>query len=166
MSSPLAGLEALLADLSDDAGERALMQRALRVLPYAAPLVEPPASLKNRILDAIPAQPQPATFEAQGFYFARSEAIEAVELPGNNRIKWLWTDPATGARVGLVIMPPNATFPAHPHDHIEDLYLIEGEAWVAGVHMRPGDYCRSPVGTAHVDLRSGATGAVSFVVQR
>jgi hypothetical protein len=166
MSSPTSEIDALLAELSEDDGERDVMRRVIDLLPFAAEEVEPPAALRQRVLQAISEDARPATFTEQGFYFARSDAIEPMTVPGNNRIKWLWTDPDTGARVGIVYMPPNAQFPAHPHDHIEDLYLVEGEAWVAGVHMRPGDYCRSPIGTAHVDLRSGEHGAVSFVVQR
>jgi anti-sigma factor ChrR (cupin superfamily) len=86
-------------------------------------------------------------------------------VPG---IEWkvLYYDAEHGARTAVIRMAPNLLFPPHEHHGIEDLYLIEGTAWVGDIEMRAGDYCRAPEGTEHNDVRSGASGAMAVVVTR
>lgn len=160
------GLTALIADLAESEEERVLMDRVAELLPFSAAPADPPSHLFSRVLDRIEAETGPASFEKNGFFFARGSKLPLLPYPGDNQVQVLWMDHATGARAVLVRMPPNAPFPAHGHDHIEDLYVVEGEATLAGVTMRAGDYCRAPKDTEHTDMRSGPFGAVAFVVQR
>jgi hypothetical protein len=159
-------LDTLVAELSDDAEERSLMRGALDLMAYAAEPVEPQPGLKSRILRRL-SEPAPAArFEANGFFFARAAQLEWQELAPGIRVKWLYAEPGTGVRTGLIEMGPSLPFPEHPHPEVEDLYLISGEAWVGDIPMRAGDYCRSPAGTAHNDIRSGPSGAHAIVVSR
>ena len=159
-------LDALIADLAENEDEWVLMSHAAEMLAYAASEATPPAGMFSRILGRIAVDSEPATFERDGFFFSRGEKNPWITIQDGNNVKFLWQQQETGARVLVVNMPPNTEFPAHSHDLIEDLYVVDGEAWVAGVLMRRGDYCRAPVGTAHTDLRSGPAGVVAFVVQR
>jgi anti-sigma factor ChrR (cupin superfamily) len=159
-------LEDLIADLAESRHERAVMREALRLLAFAAPSAPPPPALRERVTGAAAERYQLPAFEAGGSFFARAAQFDWVTIAPGVEIKDLYRDPASGARTTLVRMAPNMPFPPHPHGGIEDLYLIEGDAWVGDVPMRAGDYCRAPAGTHHNDVRSGPSGALSFVVSR
>lgn len=160
------GLAALVDELAESADERAVIARALELLPYAVRPSEPPASLLERVMSQVTDERGPATFEKDGFYFARVKQLPNLPYGDGITVKLAWLDEKTGARAVLVQMPPHTEFPEHGHDHIEDLTVLEGEATIAGVTMRVGDYCRAPAGTSHTDMRSGPNGVVAFVVQR
>lgn len=161
-----AALEELITDLAESRQERALMREALRLLAFAAPSAVPPPALRERVTAAASQHHQMPAFEADGSFFARAAQFEWVAIAPGVEIKDLYRDHDTGARTTLIRMAPNTPFPPHPHGGIEDLFLIEGEAWVGDVAMRAGDYCRAPAGTHHDDVRSGPSGALSFVVSR
>ena len=40
----------------------------------------------------------------------------------------------------LVRLAPGASYPAHTHAHIEELHLLDGELWIDGRKLFPGDY--------------------------
>ncbi len=162
---PADNLSGLISELAETEEERELIELALSMLAHAPELAEPPEDLRQRILTrALRADTGPR-FEADGFYFARGEAIDWVEIAPGIRMKWLHGSP-DGAQTALIEMAPNLTFPAHPHPEIEDLYLISGDAWVGDTPMSAGDYCRAPAGTAHNDVRSGPGGSLALVVSR
>jgi hypothetical protein len=156
-------LEHLLDELAESSAERETMGRALRLLPYALPDVEPPSGLRGRVLAA--ATSQAPTFQDGYSYFARSAQIPWNQLAAGVEMKDLHRE-ATGSRTSLIRMQPNVPFPPHPHGFIEDLYVLEGDAWVGDIHMDAGDYCRAPAGTEHNDVRSGELGVVALVVSR
>jgi len=112
------------------------------------------------------AEPRPPVFSVGISLFARSNDMEWLPYAPGVQVKLLYVDPATGAQTVLVKMEPNVPFPEHPHPAIEDLFLIEGDAYVGDVLMRAGDYCRAPAETEHNDVRSGPSGALSLVVSR
>lgn len=156
---------ALLDELAETDDERATMAMALDLLAYAAPPATPVAGLRTRVLERI-AEPRPPVFSVGISLFARSNEMEWLPYAPGVQVKLLYVDPATGAQTVLVKMEPNVPFPEHPHPAIEDLFLIEGDAYVGDVLMRAGDYCRAPAETEHNDVRSGPSGALSLVVSR
>ena len=156
---------ALLDELAENDEERAAMSAALELLAHAAPPATPPPGLRDQVLDRIAGE-RPPVFTVGISLFARSAAMEWLPYAPGVEVKLLYADPATGAQTVLVRMAPNVPFPEHPHPAIEDLFLIEGEAYVGDVLMRAGDYCRAPADTEHNDVRSGPSGALSLVVSR
>ena len=40
----------------------------------------------------------------------------------------------------LVRLAPGASYPAHTHAGIEELHLLDGELWIDGRKLFPGDY--------------------------
>ncbi len=156
--------DSLLDDLANDAAERATMRRALDLLAYAVPQVDPPSGLRERVLARATAEP--AAFEADGSYFARAALMAWSPLSPGVELKDLHANPEAGTRTALIRMAPNTSFPPHPHGYIEDLYLIEGDAWVGDIYMTAGDYCRAQAGTEHNHVRSGELGALALVVSR
>jgi hypothetical protein len=59
----------------------------------------------------------------------------------------------------LVRLGPGAAYPPHRHAGLEELYLLDGELFIDGRKLYPGDYNRSEVGTAdqHVWSETGCT---------
>jgi len=160
----VSSFDTLLDDLAESPGERALMEQALRLLAYAPVQVSPPFSLRERVLGE--AESAPPVFEAGGSFFARGAGLPWVKIAPGVELKDLHYDAAAGTRTSLIRMEPNRPFPPHHHGFIEDLYVIEGDAWVGDVHMSAGDYCRAPAGTEHDDVRSGEHGTLTLVVSR
>ena len=161
-----ATMEELVVDLAEDQAEATLMMGALQLLPLAAEQVEVPSELRDRIKRRIADSKRPATFVEAGSYFARSSEIGWLPYAEGVEVKPLYNDPASKAQTVMVRMAPNRPFPPHDHAGDEDLYLIEGDAFVGDVPMRAGDYCRAIEGSAHNDVRSGARGALAIVVTR
>jgi anti-sigma factor ChrR (cupin superfamily) len=40
----------------------------------------------------------------------------------------------------LVRLAPGASYPAHTHAGVEELHLLDGELWIDGRMLAPGDY--------------------------
>lgn len=59
----------------------------------------------------------------------------------------------------LVRLAPGAEYPPHSHAGAEELHLLDGELWIDGRKLRPGDYNRAEPGTAdnHVWTETGCT---------
>lgn len=166
--NPLRGLEALVDELAESAGERPLMSGALQLLAYAAADAAPGPNLKSRVLDRIREEQagRGPTFVDNVSYFARSNEIEWTPVVPGIWMKMLYKDERTGAETSLWRVDPETPFPAHAHEADEDVFLISGNAWVGNVPMRAGDYCRAAAGTEHNDIRSGSDGALAVRVSR
>jgi anti-sigma factor ChrR (cupin superfamily) len=46
----------------------------------------------------------------------------------------------------LVRLAPGAAYPAHTHAGVEELHLLDGELWIDGRKLYPGDYNRGEPG--------------------
>jgi anti-sigma factor ChrR (cupin superfamily) len=46
-------------------------------------------------------------------------------------------------------MVAGSTAPGHHHDHIEELYVLEGDCYCAGQCLHAGDYHRAEGGSTH-----------------
>jgi anti-sigma factor ChrR (cupin superfamily) len=62
--------------------------------------------------------------------------------------KLLATDDTTKMVSMLVRLAPGAAYPAHVHAAVEELHLLDGELWIDGRKLDPGDYNRAEPGTA------------------
>ena len=162
----LADLEALVLELAENDEEQRLMAQAVRLLAFAPVTIEPTADLKDRVVARLRVPDERPHFFAENSFFARGAEMEWMPYAPGVEVKVLHQDPGSSARTTLVRMGPNLPFPPHPHGFIEDLYLINGEAWVGDTPMRAGDYCRADVGTEHNTVRSGPSGSLAVVVSR
>ena len=59
----------------------------------------------------------------------------------------------------LVRLLPNVEYPPHTHAGLEELHLLEGELWIDGRRLFPGDYNRAeaPTGDKRVWSETGCT---------
>jgi anti-sigma factor ChrR (cupin superfamily) len=48
----------------------------------------------------------------------------------------------------LVRLAPGASYPAHTHAGVEELHLLDGELWINGRKLLPGDYNHALPGSA------------------
>jgi anti-sigma factor ChrR (cupin superfamily) len=56
---------------------------------------------------------------------------------------------AEGDRVSMLVrLAPGAKYPPHRHSGLEELHLLDGELWIDGRKLYPGDYNRAEAGTA------------------
>jgi anti-sigma factor ChrR (cupin superfamily) len=61
--------------------------------------------------------------------------------------KVLATD-ATRDRVSMLVrLAPGASYPSHTHAGVEELFLLDGELWIDGRKLVPGDYNRAEPGS-------------------
>jgi hypothetical protein len=155
-----------VGEIAESEEERELLERVVGLLPLAAPAAEPDSAMRERLMERIATERRGPVFEAHESLFVLGSGMEWSEIVPGIEWKVLYHDPERGARTAVIRMAPNLLFPPHEHHGIEDLYLVEGTAWVGDIEMRGGDYCRAPEGTEHNDVRSGASGALAVVVTR
>ena len=150
----------------------ALRETAARLAMAAAKdAPEPPAGLKEKVLDRIaagearpsPGDPVPAE-ETQvwkrwagatgagkeGFQILRADegSWEPTARPGV-RVKPLSVDPSRRYVTMLVRMDPGSSYPEHLHAGVEECFVLEGELRVGEEVLRRGDYQRAEEGSEH-----------------
>jgi ChrR Cupin-like domain len=54
----------------------------------------------------------------------------------------------------LVRLAPDASYPAHTHAGVEELHLLDGELWIDGRKLDPGDYNYGAPGTGDESIWS------------
>lgn len=120
-----------------DSGTADLPMRALAAALHALQTVGPvpeaphlPASVRDLL-------PDPSRWRWQSF------------LLGGCRIAELARDPASGARLHMIVLPPEARFPDHRHAGDEDFLVLCGHAEDEAHYLSPGDWLRSPGGSGH-----------------
>jgi quercetin dioxygenase-like cupin family protein len=63
----------------------------------------------------------------------------------------------------LVRLAPGASYPAHTHAGVEELHLLDGELWIDGRKLAPGDYNYGAPGERDKSVRS-ETGCTCVLV--
>jgi quercetin dioxygenase-like cupin family protein len=132
---------------------------------------ESPPPISPQLVDQVDREHVPSKLEHNailllkaGLFITRSEALpwEPGAIPGVFS-KSLYVDSEKKYSTVLVRMEPRAVYPAHKHNDIEEVFVLEGDLFVDGVRMVPGDYCRSEPGSIHAatTTESGALLLVS-----
>jgi anti-sigma factor ChrR (cupin superfamily) len=109
-------------------------------------VLRPSESLWDRLTDRIatgnsgskPASPQEQTWQEP----------EWEEVAPGIGCKLLATDHEQHRVSMLVRLAPGTEYPPHAHAGIEELHLLDGELWIEGRKLFPGDYNRADPGTA------------------
>ena len=110
-------------------------------LALAAPAVDPPLGLKQRILERV--REQPFTLLS-----AAGRAWLAAGVPGTE-ISQLRLDQENERQTLLIRMQAGTTIPANLHAETGECFVVEGDLRSGDLHMHGGDYIRSEVGTSH-----------------
>jgi len=130
-----------------------------------AAATEPPPSLREKLLGKLGDAPRfpGVLMEDHGLLIARSIELDWQPLSPGIDYKTLHADADKHYNTMLVRFGPGAHYSAHRHSQVEHLFLLSGDLHVAGVVMRPGDYCRAEAETLHGETFSEA-GCVALVM--
>lgn len=117
-------------------------------LAFAGAMIAPPASLKERLMARIAAEPQEAP-AAKPFVFVRASEGDWREVEPGVSIKVLYYDSAAHRVTTLVRLAPGGRFSAHRHEQVEEFYVLEGCCVCAGEQLQAGDYHRAEPASVH-----------------
>jgi quercetin dioxygenase-like cupin family protein len=79
------------------------------------------------------------------------------------RDRTLWHDPATASFAGLLHLDPDGRIQPHAHpDAVHHLWVVAGEATIAGKAVPQGSYVFVPAGVEHGVEHAGRTGCLLF----
>ena len=118
-------------------------------------VLRPSQALWGRLVQRVSTDPHAGTSSAGAPH--REPEWEDV-APGIS-CQLLSTDTERGIVSMLVRLAPGVAYPAHTHAGTEELHLLDGELWIDGIKLQPGDYNRAEAGTSdtHVWSETGCT---------
>ena len=128
----------------------------------AAVMPAPRRALKNSILETVAKlEGQKDASERQSdpdrdlaHVIHRVDEGEWVDALPGIRMKILFQNPTTGRTTYLARIQPGATYPDHRHHSEEELLVIEGDIFLGGHTLYPGDYSLSVPDSQHHDTHS------------
>lgn len=137
------------SDMESSLGERD------EILGLAANRVQPPPEVRQRLMDYVRAEAQPAP----GITVHRAaDGWQPHPVP-NTRWKMVATDEQTGAVTMLLKLDAESRFPAHEHKGAEQCLVIEGSFFIGERFYVAGDFIYASPGTADDEIytREGTT---------
>jgi quercetin dioxygenase-like cupin family protein len=160
--APLYVLDALLPEEKQAFEERLAKDTALRaeveqlrkvsgLTGFSADPVAPPPGLRDKILKAIEPKRRGFLHAAEDLVILRSDDLDWHPHPtaAGLLVKPLYVDRKRGYLTTLLKMEAGAIYPAHVHEDVEEIYVLNGEVELQGTAMGPGDYCRAEPGSRH-----------------
>ena len=116
-----------------------------RFVAWPADILRPPASLQERLALRIAEETgnPPVLPPAR-----RWSEPEWEQVAPGIECKLLATDTERHRVSMLVRLAPGAGCPPHTHADVEELHLLDGELWIDGRRLFPGDFNYGPPGTA------------------
>ena len=129
------------------------------LLPLAAPEMEPPPSIRARLMNRIEGEARPASSAAIGDgALVRAGETEWKDAPAPG----VQYRQLHGSKTMLVRMAPDTWLPAHDHKLAEQCLVLEGSISSEGVTAYAGDYTFMPAGSVHSAVYS-QTGALFLI---
>ncbi|MBI4909634.1 MAG: cupin domain-containing protein [Acidobacteria bacterium] len=162
----------LLARNELAAAELHAFEESAARLVFAAPVLHPPQSVKDRLMAGIRKEPKPARThhgfqeELPGYYVLRAgngkwrpTGEQGVEM------QILSHDPSRDVVTALLRMAPGAIFPDHHHSVEEQCWVLEGDVCQLDgtLGIQAGDFFRAIPGTDHGAFTS-RNGALLLIV--
>jgi len=136
--SEVAAAEAHIASCPDCQRELESLRAGVgRFVSWPTDVLRPPTSLQGRLALRIAEEtgkqpvPRPARQWSEPEWDQVAPGIEC---------KLLAADTERHRVSMLVRLAPGASYPAHTHAGVEELHLLDGELWIDGRKLVPGDY--------------------------
>ena len=142
--------------------EVAAFQEVMQELAFSGPAIEPPASLKAKLMARIAQEPQDQE-GAGDFTFVRSAQMAWRDLGPGVSMKMLFNDSAGMRATMLLRLAPGGKLVAHRHRQVEEFYVLEGNCICAGEFLQAGDYHRAEAGSVH-PITSSDAGCLALVM--
>jgi anti-sigma factor ChrR (cupin superfamily) len=144
-SSEASALEAHLSLCADCRRELETLRPLIdSFVSWPTDVLRPPASLQARLARRISAEAGGEPVLPAVRHWSEPEWEEVA--PGIS-CKLLATDTERQCVSMLVRLAPGADYPPHTHAGVEELHLLDGELWIDGRKLHPGDYNRAMPGT-------------------
>jgi hypothetical protein len=137
-ASEVAAAEAHIASCPDCQRELESLRPVIsRFVSWPTDVLRPTTSLQGRLALRIAEEigKQPVLAPARQWSEPEWEQV----APGIE-CKLLATDTERHRVSMLVRLGPGASYPAHTHAGVEELHLLDGELWIDGRKLAPGDY--------------------------
>jgi anti-sigma factor ChrR (cupin superfamily) len=137
-ASEVAAAEAHIASCPDCQRELESLRPVVdRFVAWPTDVLRPTRSLQGRLALRIAAETGTQPVLPPGRQWSEPEWEQVA--PGIE-CKLLATDTKTHRVSMLVRLAPGARYPAHTHAGPEELHLLDGELWIDGRKLVPGDY--------------------------
>lgn len=117
-------------------------------LGLAASEAAPPGNLRAELLLRLNGMERSAP-RSRDFISIHASEGQWHEVQAGVMLKQLYVDHRSGIATSLVKMLPGASLPPHSHAGPEQLYVLEGDCYVRGQRLGPGDYHRAETGSIH-----------------
>jgi anti-sigma factor ChrR (cupin superfamily) len=147
------------------AAEVAPFESVVKTLGLAAVKVEPPASVREKLLSQLSSTAQPEVEKIDRPSFITVRAGEGVwhQVSDDLAIKRLFADQKTGTVTSLFKFKPGAYAPRHMHEGVEQCLIIEGDFHLNNQVYGPGDFTCALEGSVHEPAYT-ETGTVLLIV--
>jgi quercetin dioxygenase-like cupin family protein len=86
---------------------------------------------------------------AERVYSILANEGDWMEWAEGIQFKPLYRDQASGLCTSIVRMQPGTALPPHRHTGTEQFFILEGDCYVHGQRLGPGDFHRAEAGTEH-----------------
>ncbi len=158
------------------AEELQAFEQVVHQLGYNAPAAQPQPALRARLFANLATetaqaaggeQPKPSIDpNLSQFQFVYASEGQWQELGPGVAVKVLSLDPAEKRHTALVRMAAGARLPRHRHLATEEVYVLEGDCYVApGQMLGAGDYFRAEQGSIH-EITFTETGTTFLIISR
>lgn len=142
------------AELSHNAelrAEVASLSNATLALARSAPLLAMPAGSLEKLMTSVTSTP----IGSLDYRVVRNDDDGWVETPiPGFRVKLLAVSKDIGYETLMVEFAPGTHYPAHLHDHSEQLVVVSGSVQTEGCVLGPGDFIYGEPGSQHQELYS------------
>ena len=151
-------------------GEVGMCRDGFETLGRSLPPVDPPATLKDRLMHRIrdgagvqtwkqwqPNRPGDDIIVRAGESDWQPIAVDGV------RVRRLFVDPAADRVTMLVRMDAGTAYPAHRHGGVEECFVLEGDLYGPDFEMKAGDYQRLEGGSTH-GVQGTRAGCLLFLI--
>jgi quercetin dioxygenase-like cupin family protein len=160
-ASEVAAAEAHIASCPDCRRELESLRPAVdKLVSWPTDVLRPTTSLQNRLARRIAEETAKPPVLPPARQWSEPEWEEVA--PGIE-CKLLATDAERHRISMLVRLAAGARYPAHTHAGLEELHLLDGELWIDGDRLVPGDYNHGAPGAGDELVWSG-TGCTCLLV--
>ncbi|HZF27910.1 MAG TPA: cupin domain-containing protein [Gammaproteobacteria bacterium] len=160
-ASEAASLERHLAGCTQCRCELEELQHVVDALAsWGTDVLRPPRSVRRRLARRSAAE--------TGDERILASAVAQPDPPWNQiapgiQVKMLSADSQADRVSMLVRLAPGFAYPSHRHAGVEELHLLDGELWIDGRQLGPGDYSRAEPGSDDHIVWSG-TGCTCLLI--
>lgn len=126
-----------------------------KILPVPEIDISNSSKIKEKLFEKINSQNKPRKNKS-GFNFIFEDSSEWIKHPQINgiEVKTLAANDDKGYLMILMKAAPGAEYPSHHHNGAEECYVIEGDLYVEGKYLGPGDFHHAEGGSDHEPLRT------------